>query len=496
MLNKCSVIIKSDDNAQKIIEKFQASKYIGEFIAAGKKQILETIKLKYFACPYYIGQKEFIEIVESIVTPYFFLVFPETKINIDSAAIEKFIECADKYNSALTYSDYKTSGENNNLFEHPCIDYQSGAIRDNFDFGALILFNTQKTLKNLKNFKLPDNGNFETFFYDIRLKLSIDNSFFHIPDFLYIINKTKINAEDEQFSYVAKENFNKQKQFEKIASIHLKNIGALLPEITKKIEYSHSDFEYTASIVIPVRSRERTIADAVNSALNQKTNFKFNVIVIDNHSTDNTTEILAGIARQNSQIIHQIPEATDLKIGGCWNLAVNNKKAGMFCVQLDSDDIYTDENTLQKIIDAFNSSGGAAALVGSYSLVDFNLNSIPPGLIDHREWTNENGHNNGLRINGFGAPRAYYTPVIRSILFPNESYGEDYAVMIRITREYKLARIFESLYYCRRWENNSDSNISIQTLNKFNYYKDSLRSSEIKERIFLNDRLTNNEKII
>jgi len=175
---------------------------------------------------------------------------------------------------------------------------------------------------------------------------------------------------------------------------------------------------------------------------------------------------------------------------------VNNKKAGMFCVQLDSDDIYTDENTLQKIIDAFNSSGGAAALVGSYSLVDFNLNSIPPGLIDHREWTNENGHNNGLRINGFGAPRAYYTPVIRSILFPNESYGEDYAVMIRITREYKLARIFESLYYCRRWENNSDSNISIQTLNKFNYYKDSLRSSEIKERIFLNDRLTNNEKII
>ena len=486
-MKKYSAIVCADNSAGANINNFLPSVNFEKCFAIGEKNFLNSDKVDFVQSEKYISNGIFSEILNLISTDYFFLISSGSKIEFKENAIEKFINSALKKNSGLTYSDYCIVDENNRENEIPCIDYQSGSIRDNFDFGCIYLFNTNKTRNVIEKYGVPADDSFEIFFYDLRLKIATDYEITHISDLLYSKYKTPSDTEDKHFSYVAKENFNRQKTLETIASAHLKRIGAFLLPVTKKVKYDENKFLNIASIVIPVRNREKTIADAVMSALNQKTDFPFNVIVIDNHSTDKTTETLKGLAEKNRNLLHIIPEKNDLQIGGCWNEAVLNDNAGMFCVQLDSDDIYINECTLQKIVNAFYETG-ASALVGSYSLVDFNLNSIPPGLIDHKEWTDENGHNNGLRINGFGAPRAYYTPVIRELLFPNVSYGEDYSVMIRITRNYYIARIYESLYYCRRWENNSDSNISVQTLNKFNFYKDSLRTAEIKERIELNKK--------
>jgi glycosyltransferase involved in cell wall biosynthesis len=231
-----------------------------------------------------------------------------------------------------------------------------------------------------------------------------------------------------------------------------------------------------ASVIIPVRNRVRTIEDAVRSALDQETNFKYNVIVVDNHSTDGTTDILNHF-HHNERLVHIIPERDDLGIGGCWDLAINHPKCGRFAVQLDSDDLYSGPDTLQKIVDKFYEEQ-CGMVIGSYRMTDFQLNTLPPGVIDHKEWTDENGHNNALRVNGLGAPRAFYTPLLRSIGMPNVSYGEDYAVGLAISRNYHIGRIYEPVYLCRRWEGNSDSSLSIEKLNANNTYKDSIRTRE------------------
>ena len=366
--------------------------------------------------------------------------------------------------------------------EQPLIDYQAGSIRDDFDFGPLVVLHLERIQKASPALLegLSQDG---TGWYGLRLLLSHIAPPIRLGGVGYEIRSIETSdSEKEHFSYVDPGNADYQKKLEKTFSAFAKQAGFYLaPGKLKSVDVSAGEFPVTASVIIPVRNRARTISDAVASALSQKCSFDFNIIVVDNHSNDGTTESLASLAARDSRLQHLIPQANDLQIGGCWNLAVNSQSCGRFAVQLDSDDIYQDENTLQKIVDCFYETK-AAAVVGSYTIVDMNLKPLPPGLIDHREWTAENGHNNALRINGFGAPRAYFTPVIREVQFPNLSYGEDYAAMLGISRTYRIARIYESLYLCRRWDGNSDANPSIEKMNRFNAMKDGLRSAEIMAR--------------
>ena len=283
------------------------------------------------------------------------------------------------------------------------------------------------------------------------------------------------------FDYVDPQNRDVQIEMEEAFTFHLKQIGAYLAPIDKVTDLGSKEFEYEASVIIPVRNREKTIKDALQSALKQHTNFSFNVIIVDNHSIDSTTQIIRDLSKKGKNIIHIIPQRTDLGIGGCWNEAIHNSQCGKFAVQLDSDDLYLNEHTLQNIVNKFYQNK-CAMIIGSYRLTDFDKKEIPPGIIDHAEWSDENGHNNALRINGLGAPRAFYTPVIREINFPNVSYGEDYAVALTILRDYKIGRIYEPIYLCRRWDGNTDSNLSIEQQNANDYYKDSIRTAEIKTR--------------
>ena len=271
---------------------------------------------------------------------------------------------------------------------------------------------------------------------------------------------------------------------EEACTEHLKAVGAYLEPVFDKIEFDKGDFEYEASVIIPVRNRVRTIRDAIRSVLSQKADFKFNLIIIDNHSTDGTTEAIDEF-KDDERLIHIVPERDDLGIGGCWNVGAHHSKAGKFCVQLDSDDVYSDENTLAKMVKAFydNNSG---MVVGTYRLTDIELNTIPPGIIDHREWTPENGRNNALRINGLGAPRAFYTPMLREIMVPNTSYGEDYALGLAFSRKNQIGRVYDVVYNCRRWEDNSDAALDINKMNANDLYKDRIRTWELEARIALN----------
>ena len=270
---------------------------------------------------------------------------------------------------------------------------------------------------------------------------------------------------------------------EQACTEHLRVLGALVHENDlRPIDVTEGTFSFEATVVIPVRNRERTIADAIRSVLAQVTDFPFNVIVVDNHSTDGTSALIDTFVHNGRPVVHLVPERTDLGIGGCWDLAVRDAHCGRFAVQLDSDDLYKDTNVLQTIVDAFHEQQ-CAMLIGSYELCDFALRPLPPGLIDHKEWTAANGMNNALRINGLGAPRCFYTPVIRQVGFPNVSYGEDYAVGLAISRRYRIGRIFDSLYLCRRWEGNSDAALSPDRVNANNRYKDFIRTVELKARI-------------
>ncbi len=324
--------------------------------------------------------------------------------------------------------------------------------------------------------------------YELRLKLSIDSTALRIPEPLY----TRIPADrrasgERQFDYVDPRQRDYQIEMEQVATEHLKRIGAYLAPEFRTPPRSEQDFPVRASIVIPVRNRERTVKGAVNSALSQRAPFEFNVIVVDNHSTDRTAEILQEIASRDDRLIHLRPPRNDLEIGGCWNEAIYSSHCGECAVQLDSDDLYTDENTLETIVAMFD-EGPYAMVIGSYRIVNFELQEIPPGLIDHREWTRENGRNNALRINGLGAPRAFYVPVLRKIGFPNASYGEDYAVALRISRDYEIGRIYEPIYFARRWEGNSDAALPLATANRYDAYKDHLRTVEILARKRMNQR--------
>lgn len=410
-----------------------------------------------------------------------------TPLELGYKAIERMKAHLIDYRCGMVYADYY-EWKDGELKNHPLIDYQLGSVRDDFDFGSVRMFHT-KLLKlgvqYLKDAVRSNKGKIafkHSALYAIRLFISRMSAIQHIKEFLYTEVEEDLRLSGEkQFDYVNPRNREVQIEMEEAFTMHLKAIGAYLKPRNKKIDFKKSAFENEASVIIPVRDRVRTIRDAIESVLAQQTDFPFNLIVIDNHSTDGTTEAIEAY-KDNPQVIHLRPERKDLGIGGCWGMAVNHPQCGRFAVQLDSDDIYSSPQTLQKIVNGFYEQK-CAMLIGSYRITDFHLNTLPPGLIDHKEWTDKNGHNNALRINGLGAPRAFYTPILREIGIPNVSYGEDYALGLAFSREYKIGRIYEELYLCRRWEGNSDAALSIEKTNRNNQYKDGLRTNELLVRM-------------
>ena len=424
--------------------------------------------------------KTLLDIEAHTDTEYVLLSLKPTPIRLGMHALERLLRVATDSGAGMVYADsYVRKGDTTE--KHPAIDYQTGSVRDDFDFGQIVL--VRSSLLHAYAAKQQLTAYKWAGFYDFRLYVSRKAQIFHINEYLYTQIETDLRKSGEkQFDYVNPRNREVQVEMEQAATRHLDKIGATVDTAHyRKPDFSEQDFDYEASVVIPVYNREKTVADAVKSALSQKTTFKYNVIVVDNHSTDGTSEILAQIASADTRLIHIIPERTDLGIGGCWNVAIDDGRCGRFAVQLDSDDLYSSPQTLQRIVDEFHRQG-AAMIVGSYRMCNFQLETLPPGLIDHREWTDQNGPNNALRINGLGAPRAFFTPIVRQIQFPNTSYGEDYALGLAFSRNYRIGRIFDELYLCRRWDGNSDAALSIERQNANNLYKDRLRTLEISAR--------------
>ena len=440
--------------------------------------MIETIDL-----PKYVSSTATVrEILSSTSAGYLLFNISGREVNLTDESLSRMLDAAKATGAGMVYSDYIKMTGPDSIIPAPLIDIQSGSLRDDFDFGAIVLV----TRAGIDAY-LARTGLYESEcggFYQMRLAIQCVLPIVRVPQPLYTLTETDLRTSGQkQFDYVNPSNRSIQIEMEKICTEHLKHIGGYLkPGFGKKVESYSGDFPVEASVIIPVRNRARTIADAVKSALSQQLDSTFNLIVVDNYSTDGTTEILNRLALDDSRLVHIIPERTDLGIGGCWNLAINDALCGRYAVQLDSDDLYSGPDTLQKVVDKFR-EGGYAMVIGSYRMCNFNLETLPPGIIDHKEWTDENGPNNALRINGLGAPRAFYTPVVRQIGFPNVSYGEDYAVAIRITGEYRLGRIFDELYLCRRWEGNSDAALSAEKVNANNLYKDSLRTAELERRI-------------
>ncbi len=437
------------------------------------------------------------EVLGKWTTDYLLLVLPGGKVELGARALERFVQVADDTGAGLLYSDFRERN-GDEVTDHPLIDYQLGSIRDNFDFGSVLLLSRQAVDAALRLHGEAAETVQWGGLYDLRLKLSVDSELLRIPEPLYTRDVVDARATGEKiFDYVDPRKRDYQIEMEQLATAHLQRIGAWLEPKFAEVPTSNEQFPVKASVIIPVRNRVKTIADAVRSALAQQTDFPFNVIVVDNHSTDGTTELLRELTADNGsgvgRLIHLIPGRTDLGIGGCWNEAVYSEHCGRYAVQLDSDDIYSNDQTLTRVVREFE-TGGYAMVIGSYNIVDFDLNELPPGLIDHREWTRENGRNNALRINGLGAPRAFDTSVLRQIGLPNTSYGEDYAVALRISRQYEIGRIYGSLYFARRWAGNSDSALPLVTANRYDVYKDRLRTIEILARQHINSMRVNAEK--
>src|SRR4030043_253964 len=419
-------------------------------------------------------------ILDGIRTKYLLLLPEAQQISIEPKILERFLEVAESTKAGLVYSDFYDQSEHEKTF-HPLNDYQLGSVRDDFDFGAIILFSVPAIRKTLGKYGIIPKVEFAGL-YDLRLKVSIDHSIYHFKEPLYTVTNTDEPSNNEKlFAYVDPQNQAAQKEMETVFTDYLNRIGAYLPPSFKKVERTLESFPVEVSVIIPVRNRKETIGDAVKSALSQETDFPFNVIVVDNHSTDGTTAILSSLARKYSQLKHIVPERTDLGIGGCWNEALRHEDCGRYAAQLDSDVFYRDNQTLQRMVDMLR-QGNYAMVIGSYTLVDSKLEEILPGLIDHREWTDENGHNNALRINGLGEPRAFKPGLMRKTGFLNVSYGEDYAAVLQICREYRIGRIYESLYLCRRWEGNTDAALTIEEENQKNAFKDKIRTEKILAR--------------
>jgi hypothetical protein len=465
---------------EKNIKRFADSELVKEIILISSNETLSSFEnIKVIYCKNFKSSESIKLFAQYSTTDFTMIVQGNKSINPGQFWLDRFYQTAINTNSVFVYSDYYEE-ENGKLIVHPVIDYQEGSLRDDFDFGEVIFIKTEF----LKKIAEHDQNDFSfAGFYNLRLKLSQLGSIFRIPEYLYTVESSvDVGSEEKHFSYVDPKNREVQIEMEKAVTQHLIDVGAYVHPPFKEIDLSIvKDYEFEASVIIPVKNRVKTIFDAIESVLNQKTNFRFNLIVIDNHSNDGTSEVISELSKKDERIIHYKPERNDLGIGGCWNAGVHHQKCGKFSVQLDSDDIYKDENTLQTIVDLFHKEK-CGMVIGSYQITDFNLKELPPGLIDHKEWTNDNGPNNALRINGLGAPRAFFTPLLRIIKIPNVSYGEDYSIGLAISREYKIGRIYHSLYMCRRWEGNSDAQLDIVRMNANNTYKDRIRTFELLAR--------------
>lgn len=414
-------------------------------------------------------------IAEAVSEKYLLIYTKDLPLEMGMLALDRIISIAEDTKADMLYADHYELIDGQRR-RHPLIDCQEGALRDDFDFGSVLVFRKSSFRRAVR---AMENDYEWGALYDLRLRMK---KIVHINEYLYTEVETDARKSGEkQFDYVDPKNRALQIEMEKICTEHLKRIGAWLPPVFKEPEAEENRYGVTASVIIPVYNRVRTVKDAVQSALSQKCDFPFNVIVVDNHSTDGTTQLLEEMAATDSRLLHLVPVKRDLGIGGCWNLAVHSEDCGEYAVQLDSDDVYSGPDTLTKVVATFREQK-CAMVVGTYQMTDFNMNPIPPGIIDHREWTEENGRNNALRINGLGAPRAFWTPLLRKLNLPNTSYGEDYALGLRISREYRIGRIYDVLYCCRRWEGNSDAALDIERVNANNLYKDRIRTWELEAR--------------
>lgn len=477
----------SHASTERILEQFIRSPFVNRVVAvhdgsfAGSRKKVDLVRSDVFA-----SGITFNKILKTVNADFVLLLPRITELTLGDFGLERLTKVLAETGAGMVYSD-SYAESNGKRSPHPVNDYQVGSIRDNFDFGVLQLYSTEAIRSALRKFGALADVRHGAL-YDLRLKVSIDHQLFHIQEYLYSVTETDARKSGEkQFDYVDPRNQEVQKEMERVATDHLKRINAFLPPQFKPLPKLSGVFPVEASVIIPVRNRARTIADAVNSALSQKTDSTMNILAVDNHSTDGTTSILADLARTDPRVIHLIPSRTDLGIGGCWNTAVGSEQCGRYSVQLDSDDLYSGEKTVQSILEVFR-GGEYAMVIGSYKLVNMQLEEIPPGLIDHKEWTPENGRNNALRINGLGAPRAFVTQLLRDHPIPNVSYGEDYAIALRLSREYRIGRIFDPIYLCRRWEGNTDSSLTVEQSNRNDGYKDKIRTIEILARQSLNAR--------
>ena len=479
-MNKISCFLPyaGKEQVEKTVNSLQATGLIEEIRLITTDATLESLpdcEILFVDMPYSSATLK--AIANAAKGEYTLLYTKETTLEMGMFALERMIHILEDSSAGMVYADHYqiADGKQSNA---PVIDYQFGSLRDDFNFGSLLIFNTEKLKEAAGHMK--SDYNFAGL-YDLRLKLSQHSNLVHINEYLYseVENDTRKSGE-KIFDYVDPKNRDRQIEMEQACTEHLKEIGGYLAPEFKKIEFSAGNFEYEASVIIPVRNRIRTIRDAIKSVLMQKTDFKYNLIIIDNHSTDGTTEAIDEF-KDDERLIHIVPERNDLGIGGCWNVGVHHPKCGKFAVQLDSDDVYKDENTLAIMVRAFYEQN-CAMVVGTYMMTDFNMNMIAPGIIDHKEGTPENGRNNALRINGLGAPRAFYTPVLREVKVPNTSYGEDYALGLNFSREYQIGRIYEPVYNCRRWDDNSVK------MNAHNLYKDRIRTWELQARIAFNKK--------
>ena len=476
MREKIDCFLPCDDLslAQQTIDQLRNSRTVQNIFLLVNSPLEDVKDARQITVDNLTSSNTLMRMAENAQADYVLIMTKSTSITLGQGALVRMLRVASDSNAAMVYSD-RTA--------HPVIDYFPGSIRDDFDFGCLWLVKT--SLLHTFAMQAGEHDYQYAGLYALRLFLSRQGEIFHINECLYTEEETDLRASGvKQFDYVNPRNREVQIEMEHAATAHLAAIGAKIdPGFYRRPDFNEQEFEIEASVVIPVYNREKTIMDAVESALGQKASFKFNVIVVDNHSTDKTTELLNSL--HDDRLVHIIPERTDLGIGGCWNMAINDDRCGRFAVQLDSDDLYSSPKTLQQIVDAFYKQN-AAMVVGSYRMCDFELNTLPPGLIDHKEWTDENGPNNALRINGLGAPRAFFTPLLRQIQFPNTSYGEDYALGLIFSRHYRIGRIYTELYLCRRWGGNSDAALSVEKVNANNLYKDRLRTLEIQARQQMN----------
>lgn len=485
----CFIPYIDEETTQNIVDQFRAERNINNIfiLALGGKEVTVS-DAQVISVDSLVSLSTYVTISENVQSEYFFLYTKTLPLTLGYNLAGRSYSVATNIDASILYYDHY-SVKGGEVITTPVTDCFYGSVRDDFDFGSLVLVNSL-VLKNYIAEQAFPELKYSAFYglhlYSLRHKRT--NPLFHLREYLYTEEENDLRKSGEkQFDYVDPRNRDVQIEKEQVFTDHVKKIGAYMdPHSISFIDPKRDDFEHEASVIIPVRNRVRTIEDAIRSALSQQTNFKFNVIVVDNFSTDGTTEAIDRIASSDDRCVHIIPSRKDLGIGGCWSVAIHDERCGRFAVQLDSDDLYSGTDTLQKIVDKFYAEG-CAMVIGSYRMCDFQLNTLPPGIIDHKEWTDDNGRNNALRINGLGAPRAFFTPLLRKTSIPNTSYGEDYALGLAFSRKYHIGRIYDEVYLCRRWEGNSDAALSQDKINQNNIYKDMLRTMEIIERRRLNE---------